>query len=121
MIIEHIVDEGRICDLLDDAYQLAKQYNTNHIVFIKTFNIQSSSLNENRFAISYLKEYENGDKKVVYTNYNLLEISDIDILYRAIYTYKKTNKNYKEDVSIDVWTTLPLKYIGKFYVTGSKL
>jgi hypothetical protein len=103
MVIEHVVDEGRICDLLDDAYQLAKQYNANHIVFLNTFNPQST-LNENRFVVNYLKEDENGNEQVVYINNTLLEISDIDILYRAIYTYKKTNKNYKEDVSIDVWT-----------------
>ena len=103
MIIENVVEEGRVCDILDAAYRFAKQCNSTHIVFLNTFNPQST-LNENRFAVNFLKADENGNERLVYTNNVLLEIPDIDILYRAIYTYKTINKDYKKDVSIDVWT-----------------
>ena len=61
MIIENVVEEGRVCDLLDAAYRFAKQCQATHIVFLNTFNPQST-LNENRFAVNFLKEDENGNE-----------------------------------------------------------
>lgn len=97
MIIEHVVDKNRICDLLDDAYQLAKTIQANQILIRNILNSQYT------FAIYFFQKDENGNERIIYMNNALWEISDIDILYRAIYTYKKINKNSKRDVVIDVW------------------
>lgn len=97
MIIEHIIDEDRICDLIDDAYRLAKIKQANSILIRNILN------SKNTFAIYFFKKDENGNEKITYMGDTLLEISDINIFYRAIYTYKKINKNSKSDISIEVW------------------
>lgn len=102
MNIEIISDAYTIADRIKNYYDIANKYKVNHIVFLNTCNPQST-LNAKRFAVNFLKSDSKGNEEVVFTDSNLIEVPDINIIYKGITIFKNNNK-YDNNIDIGVWT-----------------
>ena len=102
MNIEIISDVYTIADRIKNYYDIANKYKANRIVFLNTYNPQST-LNTKRFAVNFLKLDNNGNEEVVFVNGTLLEVPDIKIIYHGINIFKNNNK-YDNNIDIGVWT-----------------
>jgi hypothetical protein len=91
--IVNTVDE--MYNHIDTIFNTALFNNADRIVFLNTYNNQSS-LKANRFVANYLKRDNNGNETVISMYDTMLEIDNINILYEAIDKY--------DDIPIEVWT-----------------
>ena len=84
---------------LDTIFNTALINNADRIVFLNTYNNQSS-LKANRFVVNYLKQDNYGNETVISMYDTMLEINNINILYEAIDKFK----DEYDDIPIEVWT-----------------
>ena len=91
------VDE--MYNYIDIIFHNALYNKADRIVFLNTYNNQSS-LKANRFVANYLKQDKYGNETVISMYDNMLEIDNINILYKAINKFKEKHNN----IPIDVWT-----------------
>lgn len=102
MNVLFIRNEYELANQLVSFYNTAITYNASRVVLLNTFNPQST-LNENRFVVNILKTDENGNEQVAYMHSELLEVNDINIVYRGVKRFKDTDK-YKRDIPIEIWS-----------------
>jgi len=95
--IVRTVDE--MYNYIDIIFNTALSNKADRIVFLNTYNNQSS-LKANRFVANYLKQDTYGNETVISMYDNMLEIDNINILYKAINKFKEKYNN----IPIEVWT-----------------
>jgi hypothetical protein len=95
--IVNTVDE--MYNHIDTIFNTALFNNADRIVFLNTYNNQSS-LKANRFVANFLKQDNQGNETVISMYDTMMEINNINILYEAI---DKFIDKY-DDIPIEVWT-----------------
>ena len=88
-----------MCNYIDIIFNTALSIKADRIVFLNTYNNQST-LKVNRFVANYLKRDNYGNETVMSIYDNMLEVDNINILYKAINKFKEEY----DDIPIEVWT-----------------
>ena len=109
MNIVHVLDKQNVCKIIEGIYNTAKEQNGSRIVFLNTYNPQSTALTPNRFVVNILKKLPNGNEQVVYTSSDILEVPNKGIIYSGVNLFKQ---NKKISIPLEVWTdiTTPIAY-----------